>query len=81
MMFNSASMQYDMYQYGTTPASFYATTQTTKIPVEYNSAAAIDQTDRRRRRSGSTSAPAAKDKESIPNMHMVRRPNASHQQG
>ncbi|ETI20648.1 hypothetical protein G647_06990 [Cladophialophora carrionii CBS 160.54] len=65
-------MQYDLYQYGTSQASFYPTTQPTKIPAEYN-AATIDQTDRRRRRSGSTSAPTAKDKESIPNMHMRRR--------
>ncbi|KIW94306.1 uncharacterized protein Z519_05622 [Cladophialophora bantiana CBS 173.52] len=73
MMFNNAPMQYDLFQYGATPASFYPQAQTTKIPVEYNSAAAIDQTDRRRRRSGSTSAPAAKDKETIPNMHLRRR--------
>lgn len=66
-------MQYDMFQYGATPSSFYPPPQTTKIPVEYNNTAAIDQTDRRRRRSGSTSAAAAKDKETIPNMHLVRR--------
>ena len=70
MMFNSAPMQYDMFQYGATPSSFYAPGQT-KMPVEYSSVASIDQTDRRRRRSGSTSAPAAKDKETIPNMHLV----------
>lgn len=70
-MFNSSSMQYDMFQYGAAPGSFYPSTQTTKIPVEYNNATAIDQTDRRRRRSGSTSDPAIKDKETIPNMHMV----------
>ncbi|EXJ55101.1 hypothetical protein A1O7_08026 [Cladophialophora yegresii CBS 114405] len=73
MMFNPASMQYDMYQYGNTAGSFYPTTQTTKIPVEYNNAATVDQSDRRRRRSGSTSAATTKDKESIPNMHMRRR--------
>ncbi|EXJ68634.1 uncharacterized protein A1O5_08428 [Cladophialophora psammophila CBS 110553] len=73
MMFNNAPMQYGLFQYGATPASFYPPGQTTKIPVEYNNAAAIDQTDRRRRRSGSTSAPAAKDKETIPNMHLRRR--------
>jgi hypothetical protein len=72
MMFNSTSMQYDMFQYGATPSSFYPSNQSGKIPVEYNNVAAIDQTDRRRRRSGSTSAPAPKDKETIPNMHMVR---------
>src|ERR1700760_3944187 len=53
MMFNSGPMQYDMFQYGATPASFYPSAQSTKIPVEYSNAAAIDQTDRRRRRSGS----------------------------
>jgi len=72
-MFNNGHVQYDMYQYGATPSSFYPATQTTKIPVEYSSAAAIDQTDRRRRRSSSISAPAAKDKETVPNMHLRRR--------
>jgi len=70
-MYNNAPMQYDMFQYGTTP-SFYAQNQTTKMPVEYDSSAPLDPTDRRRRRSGSTLAPA-KDKETIPNMHMRRR--------
>ncbi|KIW99768.1 uncharacterized protein Z518_10696 [Rhinocladiella mackenziei CBS 650.93] len=72
IMFNNAPMQYDMFQYGATPSSFYPPAQSTKIPVEYNNTASLDQTDRRRRRSGSTSAPA-KDKETIPNMHLRRR--------
>jgi hypothetical protein len=71
IMFNSASMPYDMFQYGGTPASFYPPAQTSKLPVDYNTASSIDQTDRRRRRSGSTSAPVSKDKETIPNMHQV----------
>lgn len=70
MMFNTAPMQYEMFQYGTTPSSFYNPSQTTKIPVDYNSSAPLDQNDRRRRRSGSTLAPA-KDKDTIPNMHLV----------
>lgn len=71
-MFNNAPMQYDLFQYGATPSTFYPPTQTTKLPVEYHSTAAIDQTDRRRRRSGSTSALKGADKETIPNMHLVR---------
>jgi len=72
MMFNTAPTQYDMFQYGTTPSSFYPPTQTTRMPVEYNSSVPLDSADRRRRRSGSTLAPA-KDKETIPNMHLRRR--------
>lgn len=75
-MFNSTPMQYDMYQYGATSAAFYPQSQTSKMTVDYNSAAGIDETDRRRRRSGSTSAPAAKDKETIPNMHLQKRRRA-----
>jgi len=72
MMFNGTSMQYDMFQYQNTPASFYPPAQSNKIPVEYNNTGTVDQTDRRRRRSGSTAA-SAKDKETIPNMHLRRR--------
>jgi len=72
MMFNNAPMQYDMFHYGGTPSSFYPSAQTSKMPVEYNNTAGLDQTDRRRRRSGSTSSPP-KDKETIPNMHLRRR--------
>ncbi|KIW39143.1 uncharacterized protein PV06_08945 [Exophiala oligosperma] len=71
MMFNSASMQYDMFQY---PASsnYYSTTQTTQMPVDYSNSDSLDQNERRRRRRGSTSAPA-KEKDTIPNMHLRRR--------
>ncbi len=68
-MFNTAPMQYDMFRYGTTPSNYYPSTQT-QIQMDYNNTAALDQTDRRRRRTGSTST-LAKDKETIPNMHMV----------
>lgn len=71
MMFNNTPMQYDMFQYGATSATFYPTTQNTKIAVEYNNGATLDQADRRRRRSGSTST-TTKDKDTIPNMHLVR---------
>ena len=70
MMFHSAPMQYGTYQYGTTSASFYPQSQTTKMPIDYNSSA-IDPNDRRRRRSDSISTPEAKDKETVPNMHLV----------
>ncbi|KIW60985.1 hypothetical protein PV05_01157 [Exophiala xenobiotica] len=70
-MFNTAPMQYDMFRYGTTPSNYYPSTQT-QIQMDYNNTAALDQTDRRRRRTGSTST-LAKDKETIPNMHMRRR--------
>ncbi|KAK5060220.1 hypothetical protein LTR84_010105 [Exophiala bonariae] len=71
MMFNNNSIQYDMFQYGTAPANFYPPTQNGKIAVEYNNAATLDQANRRRRRSGSTST--TKEKDTIPNMHLRRR--------
>ncbi|KIW12168.1 hypothetical protein PV08_09443 [Exophiala spinifera] len=72
IMFNSASMQYDMFRYPASSSNYYSTTQTTQIPVDYSNSDSLDQSDRRRRRRGSTSAPA-KEKETIPNMHLRRR--------
>ena len=70
MLFNGGSMQYDMYNYGTTPATYYPA-GSTKIPVEYTGSSTLDDRDRRRRRSGSTSTSSTKDKDSLTNMHLV----------
>lgn len=70
MMFNNGQMQYEMYNYGTTPANFYPAGQPNKIPVEYTGSSTLDDRDRRRRRSGSAST-SSKDKESLTNMHLV----------
>ena len=70
MMFNNTTMPYDIFQYAATPATFYPTTQTTKAPVEYTQSTTLDSSDRRRRRSDSTST-SVKDKDTIPNMHLV----------
>src|SRR5277367_684433 len=69
MMFNSNPIQYEMFQYSNNSPSFY-TPQPTRIPVEYTGSSTLDERDRRRRRSGSAST-SSKDKESIPNMHLV----------
>jgi len=68
MMFNS-SMPYEMYQYSATPASYYPTQNSNKIPVELTSST-LDEKDRRRKRSD---ASKGSDKETIPNMHLRRR--------
>jgi len=72
MMFNNAPMQFEMYNYGATPATFYPAPQTNKIAVEYAGPGTLEDRDRRRRRSGSTTT-ANKDKDSIANMHLVCR--------
>ena len=64
-------MQFDMYQYGATPSTFYPSGQPPKVSVDYSTTTNIDPTDRRRRRSASTSA-SSKDKENLSNMHLVR---------
>lgn len=71
MMFNGAPLQYDMFQYGTTPSSYFPATQTVKLSADFDDMTALDQADRRKRRSGSSSSPT-KDKDSITNMHLVR---------
>jgi hypothetical protein len=63
-------MQYDMFNYGATPANFYPMGQQNKIPVQYTGSSTLDDRDRRRRRSGSTST-SSKDKDSLTNMHLV----------
>lgn len=70
LMFNNTAMPYDIFQYAATPATFYPTSQAGKAPVEYGQSTTLDSSDRRRRRSDSTST-SAKDKETIPNMHLV----------
>jgi hypothetical protein len=73
MMFNGGSMQYDMFNYGTTPANYFPASSSDKISVEYTGSSTLDERDRRRRRSGSTSTSSTKDKDSLTNMHLVRR--------
>src|SRR5258708_33057856 len=72
MMFNSGPMQYEMFNYGATPANFYPSSQSNKIPVEYTGSSTLDDRDRRRRRSGSSASAVGKDKENLTNMHLVR---------
>ena len=69
MMFNSGAMQYEMYNYDTSSTNYYPG-HSNKIPVEYTGSSALDDRDRRRRRSGSTPA-GSKDKDSLTNMHLV----------
>ena len=68
MVFNNP-MSYEMYS---NPSSFYTMNQG-RIPVEYTGSSTLDERDRRRRRTGSTTS--SKDtKEALPNMHLVRIP-------
>lgn len=64
-------MQYDMFNYGATPATYFPPSSD-KISVEYTGSSTLDERDRRRRRSGSTSTTSTKDKDSLTNMHLVR---------
>jgi hypothetical protein len=66
MMFNTIPMQYDMLQYDPSGNGMYPIG---KIPVEYTGSSTLDESDRRRRRTGSTTS--SKDKDAIPNMHLV----------
>jgi hypothetical protein len=66
MMFNTIPMQYDMLQYDPSGNGLYPIG---KIPVEYTGSSTLDESDRRRRRTGSTTS--SKDKDAIPNMHLV----------
>ncbi|EXJ93742.1 hypothetical protein A1O1_02135 [Capronia coronata CBS 617.96] len=72
IMFNRTPLQYDMLQYGATPSDYYPALQTARISVEFNDPTSLDQNDRRKRRSGSSSTPT-KDKDTITNMHLRRR--------
>lgn len=70
-MFNNP-LSFEMYSYNNNnnnPSAFY-TMQQGRIPVEYTGSSSLDERDRRRRRTGSTSS--SKDKEVLPNMHLVR---------
>lgn len=62
------SIPYEMYPYNATPANFYPTQTSNKIPVELTSSA-LDEKDRRRKRSDASKSGAEKD--TVPNMHMV----------
>ena len=66
MMFNTMPLQYDMLQYDPSGNGMY---HIGKIPVEYTGSSTLDESDRRRRRTGSTTP--SKDKEASPNMHLV----------
>src|ERR1700722_3068699 len=68
MVFNNP-LSFEMYSYNNSPSAFY-TVQQGRIPVEYTGSSTLDERDRRRRRTGSTSS--SKDKEVLPNMHLVR---------
>ena len=68
MVFNNP-LSFEMYSYSSSPSAFY-TVQQGRIPVEYTGSSTLDERDRRRRRTGSTSS--SKDKEVLPNMHLVR---------
>jgi len=69
MGFNNP-LSFEMYSYNNNPSMFY-TMQQGRIPVEYTGSSTLDERDRRRRRTGSTSS--SKDKEALPNMHLRRR--------
>lgn len=68
MVFNNP-LSFEMYSYNNNPSAFY-TMQQGRIPVEYTGSSTLDERDRRRRRTGSSSS--SKDKEVLPNMHLVR---------
>lgn len=76
LMFNNTALPYDIFQYAGTPATFYPTSQAGKASAEYSQSTTLDSSDRRRRRSDSTST-SPKDKETIPNMHLVSLPSAA----
>ena len=67
-MFNNP-LSYGMFPYGTNPSPFYGVPPG-RIPVEYAGSSTLDDQDRRRRR---TSTASSKDKEAVPNMHLVGR--------
>ena len=67
MVFNNP-LSFEMYSYSSNPSAFY-TVQQGRIPVEYTGSSTLDDRDRRRRRTGSSSS--SKDKEVLPNMHLV----------
>ena len=74
MMFTSGPMQYEMFNYGATPADFHPAGQHNKIPVEYTGSSTLDARDRRSRRSGSTSTSNNGEKDNLTNMHLVGYP-------
>jgi hypothetical protein len=65
MMYNNVPVPYDMISYGSNAA--YYGPQATRIPVEYTGSSTLDDRDRRRRRTSVN----AKEKETVPNMHLV----------
>lgn len=69
MVFNNP-LSFEMYSYNNNNPSAFYTMQQGRIPVEYTGSSTLDERDRRRRRTGSSSS--SKDKEVLPNMHLVR---------
>ncbi|KAL2437189.1 hypothetical protein ABEF95_016734 [Exophiala dermatitidis] len=72
MKFDDASMTYNIIQYGTTPSNFYSPISTSRNSAQYDNGNALDQPERGKRRSGSTST-GAKGKDQITSMHVRRR--------
>jgi len=64
-MYSNMSSSYDMVSYNNDPSAFYVP-EAGRIPVEYTGSSTLDDRDRRRRRTS-----VAKDKENVPNMHLV----------
>ena len=65
MMYNNMASSYDMLSFSNNPSAYYSP-QASSIPVEYTGSSTLDDRDRRRRKTG-----VAKDKENVPNMHLV----------
>lgn len=63
------SIPYEIYEYSATSANFYPAQTSNKIPAEFTSSA-LDEKDRRRKRTDGSKSGA--EKATIPNMHMVR---------
>ncbi|KAK5081897.1 hypothetical protein LTR70_006516 [Exophiala xenobiotica] len=64
------SIPYEIYDYSATPVNFYPAQTSNKIHAEFTSSA-LDEKDRRRKRSDASKSGA--EKATIPNTHMRRR--------
>jgi hypothetical protein len=62
------SIPYEMSQYSAIPSNYYPAQTPNKIPVGFSSSA-LDEKDRRRKRSDASKSGA--EKETIPNMYLV----------
>jgi hypothetical protein len=72
IMYNNIPMQYDMCQYSVAPSHFYAATSNSKASGNYTPTASGNSATRRVQRTQSTPI-TAKDKDTMPGMHMVSR--------